>query len=105
MSNDSGSSHSLLAFLVGAAAGAILALLYAPHTGKETRDIVGEKVREGKERGRELGARAKVKARAAMDDAAGYLDRQRGNLQSRRERFSAAVDAGREAYREEKDRS
>ncbi len=104
MSDDSGSSHSLLAFLVGAAAGAVLALLYAPHTGKETREMVGEKVREGKERGRDLGAKAKVKARAAMDDASEYVERQRGNLQSRRDRFSAAVEAGREAYREEKDR-
>ena len=104
MSDESGGSHTLLAFVVGAAAGAALALLYAPRTGKETRDMVGERVREGRERGRDLGHKAKEKAREVVDEAGEYIDRQKTNLHARRERFAAAVDAGREAYRQEKDR-
>ena len=37
----------LLAFVVGALAGAVVALLYAPATGRETREFLGEKAREG----------------------------------------------------------
>ncbi|HEY7412563.1 MAG TPA: YtxH domain-containing protein [Vicinamibacteria bacterium] len=103
MSDDSG-SHTFLAFVVGAAAGAALALLYAPRTGPETRDIVNEKVRQGREKGKEFKDKARVRAREIMDDAGTYVEKGRAHLQSRRERFHAAVDAGREAYRDEKDR-
>src|SRR5688572_850814 len=36
----------ITAFFVGAAAGAAMALLYAPNEGRRTRDLVGEKVRD-----------------------------------------------------------
>ena len=47
----------MLAFLVGAVAGAAAALLYAPATGRETREFLGEKAREGRERATEAAAR------------------------------------------------
>ena len=61
MSNNGSSSGSvLLAFAVGALAGAAVALLYAPASGDETRRKLAQKAREGKdnlasavERGRE----------------------------------------------------
>jgi len=37
----------LLAFLVGAVAGTVVALLYAPATGQEMREFLGDKAREG----------------------------------------------------------
>jgi len=37
----------LLAFLVGAVAGAAVALLYAPVSGRETREFLGDRAREG----------------------------------------------------------
>jgi len=42
-----GAGTVLMAFLVGAVAGAAVALLYAPATGKETRERLSEKAREG----------------------------------------------------------
>jgi gas vesicle protein len=45
-----GAGTILLAFLVGAAAGAAVALLYAPAAGRETRERLGEKAREGARR-------------------------------------------------------
>src|SRR2546430_3409144 len=36
------SSSVILAFLLGGLTGAALALLYAPRSGKETRDLLGE---------------------------------------------------------------
>ena len=37
----------LLAFVIGAVAGAAVAVLYAPVTGREMREFLGEKAREG----------------------------------------------------------
>jgi gas vesicle protein len=56
MSRDSGSGTSevTLAFLIGAAAGAVLALLFAPATGRETRELLGQKAREGQDKAAEL---------------------------------------------------
>jgi gas vesicle protein len=45
-----GAGTVLLAFLVGAAAGAAVALLYAPQSGRETREKLGERAREGARR-------------------------------------------------------
>jgi len=62
MSNNGSQSGSvLLAFAVGALAGAAVALLYAPASGDETRRKLAQKAREGREnlttaveRGREV---------------------------------------------------
>jgi len=52
----------LIAFALGAIAGAAVALLLAPATGRETREFIGEKAREGVR-----------KAKTAYADAAGDL--------------------------------
>ena len=56
MSRDGGSGAGdvTLAFLIGAAAGAVLALLFAPATGRETRERLGQKAREGQDKAAEL---------------------------------------------------
>ena len=49
--NDSlGCGAVLLAFLAGAVAGAAVALLFAPATGEETREYLGQRAREGREK-------------------------------------------------------
>jgi gas vesicle protein len=45
-----GGGAVLLAFILGAVAGAAVALLYAPATGEETRDYLGQRAREGREK-------------------------------------------------------
>jgi|RhiMetdeSRZDD1v2_1073273.scaffolds.fasta_scaffold11885_12 gas vesicle protein len=82
-------------FILGGLVGAGLALLFAPRAGSELRSLIGTKVREGASRGRELGERAAQKSRTLIDDARHGLDWQK-------ERLNAAVEAGREAYHEEK---
>src|SRR5438094_230287 len=54
-----GAGSILLAFLVGAVAGAAVALLYAPATGRETREFLGEKAREGRDRAADAAARGR----------------------------------------------
>ena len=99
-----GASGIVLSFIVGALSGAALAILFAPRSGRETREILGEKLRETGERGRQAGEKALAKGREAAEDAARYLDRQRDALERRRERLASAVEAGRQAYRDEKEK-
>lgn len=74
----------LLWFFAGAALGATVALLYAPHSGKDTRRFLGKKARYGREvvsdasrealdKGREL----YKKGRKMADDAADLFERGR----------------------------
>jgi gas vesicle protein len=47
---DNGGANVLIAFFLGAAAGAAIALLYAPASGAATRRALGERTREGRDR-------------------------------------------------------
>ena len=98
-----GTSGVILSFMVGALSGAALAILFAPRSGRETREMLSEKLRETAERSRRLGEQAVEKGREVAEDATGYLDRQREALERRRDRLSAAVEAGRQAFKEEKE--
>ena len=100
-----GASGVILSFLVGALTGAAAAVLLAPRSGRETREMIGEKWRETADRSRALGEEAVQRSREALDDASGYVERQRGALEQRRDRLAAAVEAGKQAYREEKAKS
>jgi gas vesicle protein len=99
-----GASGIVLSFLVGALSGAALAVLFAPRSGRETREMLGDKLRETSERGRQAGEQALERGRATADEAARYLDRQREALEKRRDRLASAVEAGRQAYRDEKEK-
>jgi gas vesicle protein len=83
MSNDTQQSGMvLLAFMVGALTGAAAALLYAPASGEETREYLGQKAREGRAR-----------ARQAVDQGRDLYERQR-------ETVAGAVDRGRDAFKQ-----
>lgn len=64
MSRDSDRSGSnLVYFMLGAAVGAAVALLYAPREGTETRRILGEKAEEVKGKATEIGGTVSTTAR------------------------------------------
>ena len=94
MQRTNGSDY-LASFLLGGLVGAGMALLFAPKSGRELRGLIGERVRESADRGRELKDRVVERGREMVDEA-------RQGLQWQRERIAAAVDAGRDTYREEK---
>jgi gas vesicle protein len=68
MSDDRGPSGTtlVLAFVAGAVAGAVVALLATPKTGREMREAIGEWTRDGK--AGEAASRAAKAARRAFDD-------------------------------------
>ncbi len=78
--DDGGAGTVVVAFVLGALTGAAVALLLAPATGEETRRILSEKAKEGRE-----------KASDAARQGKEFLNRQRDTLNS-------AIDRGREAY-------
>ena len=86
MSKDNIGGSVMLAFVVGALTGAAVALLFAPASGEETREYLGQKAREGRD-----------KAREAMDQGREYYQRQRENLVT-------AVERGREAFQQARER-
>ena len=65
MARDDGSAAGsvMLAFLVGAAAGAAVALLFAPASGEETRKFIGDKAREGREKAADAARQARERRR------------------------------------------
>jgi gas vesicle protein len=70
----------VVAFVLGAITGAAVALLMAPASGEETRRVLAEKAREGRER-------ASQAARQGRE----FVNRQK-------ETVSSAIERGREAY-------
>jgi gas vesicle protein len=90
MSHDDGASASiLLAFILGAVSGAAVALLYAPATGRETREFLGEKAREGRGRASDATERSKQAINQGRDTLAHAIERGREAYQQARERENA----------------
>ena len=106
MSDDRGTGASgiILSFLLGGLTGAALAILFAPRSGRETRDLLSEKLKEGAERSRDLRERTSQKGREILEDASDYVERTRETLDKRKDRLATAIEAGRQAYREEKEK-
>jgi len=77
-----GAGSVLLAFLLGAVSGAAVALLYAPATGEETREYLGQKAKEGRQRATEA------------------AERSRQAISQGRETLVNAIERGREAYQQ-----
>jgi gas vesicle protein len=105
MTDDRSSASVILAFLVGGLTGAALATLYAPRSGRETRELLGDRIREGADRGREAGEKVVGRGRELVDEAGGYVDKQKGQISKQRDRLAAAVEAGRQAFQEEKEKA
>jgi len=114
---DESISNKLTYLLIGGGIGAILALLFAPKSGQELRGDIADATRKGidrsreaaqqlsdrageyyeatRERASELYTQAAGKVSEAAQTARDAASRQTGTL-------TAAIDAGKKAYQEEK---
>ncbi len=114
----------LVGFLSGAVVGGILALLYAPKSGKELRSDIRKKsgeiaadvdeylkeaqikarqlINEGKEKSSMLIADAKAKADHLIADAESLMSEARSRVKNEGTKLRSAIQAGVEAYREER---
>lgn len=89
MDDDNKFSYFLLGLGLGVAAG----LLFAPKSGPETREFLRVKADEGKEFVKRRGAEV-------MDQAQETIDRGKSTVTRQRDNLMAAVEAGKQAYRE-----
>jgi len=121
MAEETQSSSGFSWFIAGLGIGALIGVLYAPKAGKETREDLAASAREGSEylrqRSRDAADqinqivdRGKAQVSEYVDRSKEYIDRGRAQwddfvAQSRQfvvdqtDKVSAAVDAGKEAYR------
>jgi gas vesicle protein len=91
MSDDRNSSIGW--FIAGLGLGALIGVLYAPKSGRETRENILSSLDEGREflatRGRET-----------RDQIGSLVDRGKDTVRSQKDQISSAIEAGRQAYKE-----
>ncbi len=80
-------------FAFGLGLGLAIGVLFAPKTGEETRDYLRGKADEGREFLRRRSGELREQASDLVDRGRDVVGRQRDNL-------SAAVEAGKQAYRD-----
>jgi gas vesicle protein len=121
MANERNGGQGVAWFVAGIGIGALVGILYAPKSGRETRDDLAHGARtssdylrtRSKDAARQVGAlvdKGKVQVSEYVDRGREYVDRGRaqweefvkrgkGMAADQTSHMGAAVDAGREAYR------
>lgn len=98
MADERGSSAAVfLAFLSGAALGAVAALLLAPQSGRESREQLRGYARRAEDNLRDLAGQAGDVLDDVMDQGKEFVETKKSVLRE-------AFDAGREAMKRERDR-
>ena len=106
MAENGGGGDKFLYFLAGAGIGAVFALLFAPKSGKETRDYIARTATDGREyvtskysEGRQY---VDETSKKVSTDFSAFLDKSKDAMQRQKEQLAAAFEAGKAAYRDEK---
>jgi len=115
--NNDGGASKLAYLLIGGGIGAILALLFAPKSGRELRGDIADATRKGidysREQGRMIGdlagdyyERGRGKAGELVDvgreRVSNIVEHGRDVVTTKRDAVSAAIEAGKQAYQETK---
>ena len=99
MADDRGSSAAVvLAFLTGAAMGAVAALLLAPESGPDSREQLRRYARRAEGNLRDLAGRAGEVYEEVVGEGKEFVESKKSALRD-------AFEAGREAMRQERDRA
>ena len=106
-------STKLTYFIVGTTIGAVVALMFAPKSGRELRGDIADVTRKGVDRSREaattIGTKAGEYYEVTKDRASDLYETGKvkaTEVPSRRgEQLNAAIEAGKQAYAEEKRRA
>ena len=94
MNEDNGGSQVGF-FLAGLGIGAVVALLFAPRSGKETREFIKQRAEEG----RDFVVSKSEEIRKQAEDA---VEKGKDLVSKQKELLSAALEAGKQAYQDEK---
>ncbi|HEY6272384.1 MAG TPA: YtxH domain-containing protein [Terriglobales bacterium] len=91
--SDRDSGNNFIWFLAGLGFGALMGVLYAPRSGRETREAILTGAQEGKEY-------LRTRGREARENVNEWVDRGKDVVNRQKDQFTQAVEAGRQAYRE-----
>lgn len=80
-------------FFLGLGIGVAVGILFAPKSGEETRHLIRSKADEGRDY-------AKKRGEAVYTSAEDMVERGKSALARQKEQLAAAVQAGKQAYRE-----
>jgi len=84
-------------FILGGVAGAAVALLLAPESGRETRTRIRDLAGDVREKATDYVEGVKDKMTSTVEKGRGYIEEKKSVL-------AKAVEAGKEAYEKEKDK-
>ncbi len=90
-------SSGVMTFLLGAAIGAGLALIFAPQSGAETRQSIKRGARKAGAATKRAGEKVSDALAQAKADLEARIDSAKSSLDLKKVQVSRAVDAGREA--------
>jgi gas vesicle protein len=117
---DSSAATKLTFLLIGGGIGAVIALLFAPKSGEELRGDIADATRKGIEKSKEAAAQLQERAgeyyevtrekagelyQTAADKAGELSDKAKSAAANAANPFTAAIDAGKDAYTAEKRRN
>lgn len=117
---EASATTKLTYLLIGGGIGAALALLFAPKSGHELRGDIADATRKGIEKGKETAAHLQEAAgdyyevsrekanelyQTAQEKAGAIGEKAKEAAANTANPFSAAIEAGKEAYKEEKERT
>ena len=85
-------------FLVGLSIGSVVAILFAPKSGRETREYIANKTKDANEY-------ARKKAQELRDRAEETIERGKKMIAETKGQFTTAIGAGRETYNREKSKA
>jgi gas vesicle protein len=97
-SGENGGGSKFGCFLVGVGFGAFLALMFAPRSGQETRDLLGTKAAQGRDY-------VTNKSKDMREQAEQIVGKAKDLVNQQKEQLSAALEAGKQAYQTEKSKS
>jgi len=118
--DETSAATKLTYLLVGGGIGAIIALLFAPKSGQELREDIADVTRKGLEKSKEAAAQLQEKAgdyyevsrekasefyQTAADKAGELTEKAKSAAANTANPFSAAIEAGKDAYTQEKRRN
>jgi len=80
-------------FILGFGIGVAVGILFAPHSGEETRELLRSKADESKEY-------LKKRSEALYESAGDLVEKGKSAVARQKDQLAAAVEAGKQAYRE-----
>ena len=89
--SDNDGSNNFMWFLAGLGFGALLGVLYAPRSGRETRQAIRTTAQEGADYIMKQG-------RDARETVGQWVERGKDVINRQKDQFSSAFEAGRQAY-------